>query len=56
MNVLKKIEDLRVKTDNENKTYLVGPFDSEQDALEQKDQMQGILKELDSDANVIVVE
>uniref|UniRef100_UPI00131584CB autotransporter outer membrane beta-barrel domain-containing protein n=1 Tax=Helicobacter sp. 'house sparrow 1' TaxID=2020247 RepID=UPI00131584CB len=56
MNILKKIEDLRVKTNNENKTYLVGPFNSEQDALKQKDQMQGILKELNSNANVIVVE
>ncbi|WP_233712807.1 hypothetical protein, partial [Helicobacter sp. 'house sparrow 1'] len=55
-NTLKKIKDLRVQNKGNSKVYLVGPFNSEQDALKQKDQMQGILKELNSNANVIVVE
>ncbi|WP_104697521.1 hypothetical protein [Helicobacter sp. 'house sparrow 1'] len=55
-NTLKKIKDLRVQNKGNSKVYLVGPFNSEQDASKQKDQMQGILKELNSNANVIVVE
>ena len=56
MRILSKIEDLKTQNIGDSKSYLIGPFKSVDEAKNEKNNYEGVLKELKSEGEVIEVE
>ena len=54
--ILSKIEDLKTQNNGDSKAYLVGPFKGANEAKNEKNNYEGVLKELGSEGEVIEVE
>ena len=51
--LIKKIENLKIGTIGNNKEYLVGPFDSKQKVIDIRNELKGLLKEMNSNGDII---
>ena len=51
--LIKKIENLKIGTIGNNKEYLVGPFDSKQKVVDIRNELKGLLKEMNSNGDII---
>ena len=51
--IINQIEDLKVRTSGNNTDYLIGPFDSKQKVVDIRNGLKGLLKEMNSNGDII---
>ena len=51
--IINQIENLKIGTIGNNKEYLVGPFDSKQKVVDIRNELKGLLKEMNSNGDII---